>query len=263
MNVFRLILFSLVVALLSACAQVEVTMPNPRVESPETRGEEYKWKFIVAGGDAHVYKATENGGERPPDLTRPGVRGHADVYPGATFTPWMPLEVGAEANFLGKGLGVFAKWQLFGEGSSAAKKGNIPVAVFARAGGAYGSKNGDQTSFGGDGGYDWRGQINAYYTQAGASVGYRASDRVLVYTGVAIAEYANKTKISQDPNSTDTIGGSYETGENGDGKSAALGVMFTWPRVQFYFSGAYTRVDYGPTDDMEGMFLHTGVNFTP
>jgi hypothetical protein len=160
-------------------------------------------------------------------------------------------------------LGLFAKWQLLGQGSAEAKKGNHPIAVFARTGGTYGSRSGDQTSFGGDGGYDWRGQISAYYSQAGVSAGYRPSDRVLVYTGVAAAKYWTKTKISQDPNTSDPVGGSYEVGQDGSGGTAAVGVMFTWPRVQFYFSGAYTKVDYGPTDDMESTFLHTGVNFTP
>lgn len=248
------------VSLLSACAQVQITMPNPRVEAPETRGEDRKWKITIAGGDAHVFKATENGGERPPDLTRPSLYGTADVYPGASYSPWSPIEVGAEANFFGRGLGVFAKWQVLGEGSSLAKKGNVPLALFARAGANSSSKNGDQTSFGGDGGYDWRGQMSAHYSQVGLSIGYRTADHVLIYTGAAIATYANKTKISQDTNSTDPVGGSYETGENGDGKSAALGVMFTQTNLQFFFSGAYSRVDYGPTDDMEGLFLHAGMN---
>lgn len=249
--------------LLSACAQVEVVLPNPRVEAPETRGEDKRWKFIVAGGDAHIFRATENGGARPPNMNDPAIRGHVDVYPGATFTPWKPLEVGAEVNFLGKGLGVMAKWQILGEGTSEASKGNVPVAIFARAGGNYGSRSGDQTSAFGDGGYDWRGQINASYAQAGISAGYRTHEHVLFYGGVALAQYWVKTKISQDPNSVDPVGGSYSASEDGDGKTAAFGALFNWPRVQFWVSGAYSRMDYGPTDDIESLFIDTGVQFTP
>ena len=101
-------------ALTIGCAQVQVIMPNPRVETPETRGGAGRWKFIVAGGDAHIFRSTANGGERPPNLDEPTVKGFLNMAPAATISPWAPLELGAEVNVLGAGLGLLAKWQVFG-----------------------------------------------------------------------------------------------------------------------------------------------------
>jgi hypothetical protein len=250
--------------LLSGCADLEVVLPNPRVETPEVRGQQYKWKWGVSGGDNHAYEATDNAGERPPNMNVPTVRGYADVHPGAAFSLTNKWEIGGEINTLGKGLGLVTKLQLLGAGSSSAKKGNFPVALFARVGSASGSNSGDQSSTFGDGGYPWNGKVQAYYGQAGVSAGFRPGDHALLYGGLAYAKYTVDSEIKQDPNApTDPVGGTYKASADGEGMAAAFGAMFSWPKVQFWVSGALTKVDYGKTDDMESVFLHTGVAFTP
>lgn len=248
--------------LLSACAQVRVVTPNPRVETPETRGDQFKWKFAVAGGNAHMFRATGEGGARPPDLSHPQVRGHLDVHPGAYFGVDERVEIGSELNVLGAGINGIVKWQILGSGTQHASKGNLPIAIFLRTGLAQGNNNGDQKELFGSGGYNWSSKSRASFVHAGLSGGYRVSDTALLYGGFAGGKYWSSVDISQDANGSDP-GGSYKASYVGNGTTYAVGASFSWRVVQFYVSTEYTRVDYGPTDDMEDLFIHAGVTFTP
>lgn len=247
---------------LSGCSQVRVATPNPRVEVPEVRGDQYKWKFAVAGGNAHMFRATGEGGQRPPDLSQPQVRGHADVYPGAYFAPHEQVEVGADLNVLGWGANLIGKWQFLGDGTRHATEGNVPVAFFVRTGLASGSNNGDQKELFGDGGYNWSSKSHNSYVHAGLSAGYRVSEVALLYAGFAYGKYWADVEINQDATGTDP-GGHYESSYAGDGRTIGAGAMWNWKFVQFYVGAEYTAIDYGSTDDMESLFLHTGVTFTP
>jgi hypothetical protein len=247
---------------LAACSQVRVNTPNPRVETPEVRGDQFKWKFGVAGGDSHHFYATHEGGARPPDLTKPQARGNLDVYPGLAFQPWAPVEMGVEANLLGTGLNALVKYQFVGEGTRHAEEDDFAAAVYMRSGFVQNNNSGDQESTFGAGGYKWSSKTENSFVHAGVSVGQHVSKVALVYAGVAAGNYWARARIDQDASGTDP-GGSYHASFKGWGVTEALGAQFSWRVVQFYVSAEYTKVDYGPADDLEALFLNTGVTFTP
>lgn len=255
-------LLPLLALLVAACAQVRVNTPNPRVETPEVRGDALKWKFGVAGGDSHHFYATHEGGKRPPDLNQPDIAGNLDIYPGVAFQPVAPLEVGLEANILGTGLNGLLKYQFVGEGTRHSEEGDLAAAIFLRTGFVQNSNSGDQESTFGSGGYKWSSKTENSFVHAGLSVGQHVSKVALLYAGVAGGNYWANARIDQDPGGTDP-GGSYTASYKGWGVTEALGAQFSWRVVQFYVSAEYTKVDYGPADDMEAIFLNTGVTFTP
>lgn len=246
----------------ASCAELEVVSPNARIEPPETRGA----RGWTMGGEivpAHVYQATTNGGARPPNLTEPKTRGHADFVPnvGYSFLPFLDTTI--EANVLGSGLGALVKWQMSGNGSTEPEEGSFASAIFGRLGFTHGSKSGDQKETFGDGGYNWKGSINGTYAQFGASAGYRAIKWLLVYGGVAVGRLTANTKISQDATTTDA-GGSYEAKDKGVERTAGAGVQFGWKKFRTFVSGNYSYVNYDNTiGHVEDMFVHAGFIFTP
>lgn len=154
------------------------------------------------------------------------------------------------------------KYQFIGEGARHAEADDFAAAVYLRTGFVQNSNDGDQESTFGAGGYKWKSKTENSFVHAGVSVGHHVSKVALIYAGVAGGNYWAKARVDQDPSGTDP-GGSYNAGFKGWGLTEALGVQFAWKKVQFYVAGEYTKVDYGPADDMESLFLNTGVTFTP
>lgn len=250
--------------MISACAQVQVIVPNPRVEPPEARGEGNRFKIGGSNSSAHLYKATEYAGARPPDFSDPDVHGHYDFHPGGYYSPLSRLDLGVEINVLGQGINGLAKLQIFGEGTMSAKKGNVPVAIFARTGQASGENSGDQSVTFGDGGYPWKGKANASFVQAGISGGYRTVDWLLVYGGFAAGKYWTKAEITQDrSNDGSNAGGTYKTGDEGEAYTVSGGVMFSWRKFQVYVAGEHVSIDYKAAPSTDQISAHVGTFFTP
>lgn len=251
-------------AILSSCAQLNVNLPNPRIEAPETRGEP-GWKFTAEIVPAHNYESTDNGGERPPDFTQPDTHGAFDHVLGASFSPYSKLDLGAELNVFGTGVGLVGKFQILGDGLATSKQNNFPVAVFARVGRNGDSNSGDQRSFGSAGGSDWSGELAATYSQVGISFGHRVSDRSLIFAGGAVGKYGTKTSVKQDPEigGGGDPGGTYKYSENGHGRSAGGGVLMSWRKVQFSVGGEYSYISYQRVRTIEDVFFHGTFSWTP
>ncbi len=248
---------------LGACAELELVSPNARIEPPETRGA----RGWMMGGEitpAHVYQATENGGARPPDLTKPKIRGHADFVPhfGYSFLPF--LDTALEINTLGQGVGVLVKWQFTGSGSTTPEEGSFASAIYLRSGYTHGSKSGDQKDIFGAGGYHWKGNVSGTYTHLGISAGYRTKKWMMVYAGAAAGRTRAESKIDQDSNDSGTDpGGSYKSKDSGLARSAGAGVQFGWTKFHTFVSGNYNYIDYDNVTHVEDAFVHAGFVFTP
>lgn len=266
----RIVFLLVICALVSACAQLEVVAPNPRIEIPETRGDGNRWKFGANLGGSHVVQSTTNGGARPPDLTEGDSRAHAEFGPQVQFAAANRLEVGVEilafglAQF-GSGMAGFARWQILGEGSNTAKKGAWPFALYTRLGQSSGTQNGDQESTFGPGGYPWKGHMYNTFAHAGFSFGYRPTDHLLVFGGAAYGRYWLKTKIDQDPTNSGggDPGGSYRQSDDGHAGTVGGGVLFNWTSIQFWVGLEGSYIDYTNTDPLDHLFVNTGFAFTP
>lgn len=258
----KFILPVLLATVLSACAELEVVTPNPRVEPPETRGEAWRFKLGGSASSSHRYKATQQANKRPPDLTDPSVTGHYDFSPTGGLSLADRFDMAVEWNMIGTGVNLLAKFQLLGDGTLSAKQGNVPIAIFARTGRSKGSNDGDQSVTFGPGSYPWRGEIVSNFVQGGVSGGYRPKDFLLVWGGAAVGKYWNDIKITQDPGGGDP-GGTYTKDSTGDGFTVSGGVMFSWPKFQVYVAGEQVHVDYNDDDAMDQTSVHTGVFFTP
>ncbi|NJL24716.1 MAG: hypothetical protein HC902_05805 [Calothrix sp. SM1_5_4] len=179
---------------------------------------------------AHVFKVTEDAGERPPNLSQPEVRGHLDVVPSAAFALAERLDVGLEANVLGGGLGGVVKWQLTGGGLTRPEAESVPVALHVRAGRGRGNNKGA-----GDDGLEWSGHVESTYAQAGVSVGYRPNDLLLFYGGISAGQYRLTTEITQSPRAeirAEHINKSIRAMERPPGRecsSAGEWFNFLWP----------------------------------
>lgn len=253
--------------LLSACANLEVVTPNPRVESPETRGEAYKFKVGLNTIPAHEFEVTGNAGARPPDLTTDQeLRKMMDIGPMGSFTVFSPLEVGAEIYGLGHGGGLFTKWQILGEGTDKAEKGDFALGIYARGGAVRGEDSGDQSTTFGAGGYHYDGKLTNYFAHAGISVGVRVDPHVLIYAGGAYGEYWAQTKIEQDEKTSGTPspGGVYKQTDRGYGRTLGFGVQGNFKYITFYAGGEHCWIDYEKDrmsrDDFYG---HVGARYTP
>lgn len=254
-----ILLFSTLI--LCSCNTVQVVTPNPRVEPPELRGDR-GLKIALEPIGAHIFKATNDGSSRPPDVQHPTTTPTESFTPGLLYSPAAPLEAGIELSPLSLGVAGVLKWQPLGEGSRTATEGNVPLALYLRVGTVYTQQSGDQKDTFGPGGYAWKGSINGTYAHSGVSVGYRTGEHVLIYAGAAFGQYWLRTEVDQSASGTDP-GGVYKTGHTGYGNTGAAGLLFNWQKVQFFVSGEFTHIEYNHTNPMDDVYFHGGVYFTP
>ena len=210
----RRISCALSVILLGACTAVSINNTNPHVETPELRGD--RGLLINAqtvGG--HYYQTSDDGSQRPPIFSHPETFASFDPGGGVMYEPSLPVAIGLQLQ--ASGAAAVAKVQLNGSGTRHAQAGEWPIAIYGRVGAGYSQASGNQQELFGPGGYNWKSTMDALYVQAGASAGYRFSQRALLYWGVAAGQYWNRTEIDQDTNSSDdpSPGGVYKNGDTG------------------------------------------------
>ena len=248
----------------AGCSEVQVTVPNPRVEPPELRGDR-GLAFTAGVEGAHVYQATSDGGRRPPTMDEPSATGAFALNGGVHFSPVAPVQIGLELNGPdGYGASTIVKFQIAGEGTHSSKPGDFSALIYLRGGGVYGQKSGDQSQTFGAGGYNWKGHVSGAYAHAGASMGFRVAEHALIYWGGAFGQYWMSSEVDQDAHtSTGDKGGSYKSGDNGKAYTGGFGAEFNWSRVQFFVSGEGTSYGYEHTHSHFDPFVHAGVIITP
>jgi len=169
------------------CQSLDVNIPAARIESPESPG---KRKFTIGGTGvaAGAFSATSNAGERPPDLTDTALSGSLQLGPFGEYGFTDRLSTALEAGFGGTDASFFMvgkiKYQFFGS-TWAEKKVGPQLSVWGRLGTGNGTESGEQKVVFGGGGYPWSGSITDTMAGAGASFGYRSSEKILLYAGIA------------------------------------------------------------------------------
>lgn len=245
--------------LLTACA-VQVVNPGIRVEPPEIRGD--RGLIIdVEGENAHIYRATDDGSDRPPDLGHPTLHKTPNISPSILYSPIEPLALGLELGpIAGSVAGIF-KYQLNGEGHRAAAIGDVPVGIYVRAGRASSEDDGTRTEFGGEG-YSWKGEAISYFAHLGASAGYRFSEHSLFYLGAAYGHYEVSAKVTQEKNSSDP-GGTFKSSDYGNGFATGVGLQFNWTHFLFFLGCDYTHIDYKTAGAMNDLNPRAGISISP
>lgn len=240
----------------SGCAQVEVNSPRPRLQSPEALGTP-GFGGRLGIGSSHELKATESGGTRPPDLEHPDIRGAVDIFPAFFYSVVGKIDLGAEVNILGRGIGAIGKVQIWGDGFTTAKSGNFALAAFGRLGTTGGSNSGDQKDTFGDGGYNWKGSLRNNYAEAGGSLGYRFTDTIGLFAGGARAWYSAKVNIDQDATDGGSDpGGSYSKEYSGDGTSVGAGLNLQLRKINVNFVTEWVTIEYGGAHDFDDWMGH-------
>jgi hypothetical protein len=258
----RMLYVMALMGLVSACAQLEVVAPNPRIEPPESRGEKSKWRIQAGAEAATLVKATEDAGARPPDMSDGDVTGHLGLYGGGAYAPWERVEIGLEGSPLSRGASLFVRSQLLGTGTAAAQEGNLPLSLYARVGRSQGENSGDQDGVFGPGNHPWKGTMSATFVHGGLSFGYRPSNIVLLYAGGAFGKYSFETEIEQEANQTDPAM-TYKEKYDGTGLTAGAGALFSWRVVQFFVTMEYSKIEIKGLDEIDQLFVGSGIYITP
>lgn len=246
-------------SLLTSCAELSVITSNPRVEPPETGGKAHGWMFGAVSSGAHRYTATKSAAARPPDLTHPEVKPSWDFHPTTYYSASNNLDLGLEINILGGSLSAMSKLQIQGQSLSESKKGNLPIAVFARAGQAAGSNRGDQSETFGAAGYPWKGEVANVFVNFGVSGGYRTEDWLLFYGGLAVGKYWAHLSIQQDISTNGASpAATYKKLATGNGMTASVGSHLNLPHFQIYGGLDFTRIDYNDSKPENLVFFNVG-----
>ncbi|MCM2281121.1 MAG: hypothetical protein NDI61_04670 [Bdellovibrionaceae bacterium] len=210
---------------LSGCSTLDVDIPAPQVRLPEVYGKSWGLTYGIAAEPAMEASVVEDAQARPPAFGTPRTRLTAalpalfDVGIGSRFQAGVLLGPVSGAAILN------LTYQPIGQPAVAANRGNSSVSVYVRSGVVSKTESGDQERLFGPGGFPWRGKVNVAVTGLGASYGYRVTDQILLYTGVAGDSYRATGEIAQDV-STDlsSPGGVYTFNQSGSARSVAIGI---------------------------------------
>jgi hypothetical protein len=258
MRILKVLVLSLLLGLLCACA-VQVINPGIRVEPPEIRGD--RGLIIdVEGENAHIYRATDDGSDRPPDLTHPTLHKTPNVSPSILYSPVEEFAFGLELGPIVGSIAGIAKVQLTGEGHRAAATGDVPVGLYLRAGRSSNEDRGDNDRLGD--GHSWNGKAQTYFAHLGASAGYRFSEHSLLYLGTAYGHYSVSATVTQEKTSSDA-GGTYKSSDNGNGVAVGLGMQFNWTHFLFFLGCDYTHIDYKTAGTMDDLNPRAGISISP
>ncbi len=114
------------------------------------------------------------------------------------------------------------QYQLVGVPRSKATTG-WSMSVNAELGYDTSSKDGDQSSTFGPGGYKCSSRTTMSYAGGGLSIGYRANSKFMAFIGSNVNKFQAKTTIDQEPGISN-VGGIYE--QKNEGQSQATGLGF-------------------------------------
>ncbi|MCB0362303.1 MAG: hypothetical protein KDD35_06260 [Bdellovibrionales bacterium] len=254
-RVHALLLMTILALAIVGCQSLSITLPAPRIEAPQVA----QAHSLVIGGRSDVagdFKATNNAGARPPDLSAASLESYVLFGPHIEYGLFDWLSGGLEVATSGLSSLAFLakiKFQLLGSSISQRNSG-LQMSVWARSGFVTSSKSGDQESTFGSGGSPWSGTLDDYLTGGGLSIGYRTSAGVLLYTGIAHDQHKLTAKVDQKAESDNSDpGGVYKHSYNGKVQALGLGLRLDRPVFAMDFYVAHDNAEFIDTNDLKGI----------
>lgn len=240
----RVILLLSSLALLANCTTISLTIPGATIESSESAGKGKK-ELGPSLEPAREIEYTDTVSSRPPNLDQANAGG-------ATHTLLHQARFGLPSNFeIGGELGVdttssgdlqtaimlVGKYQFLGPTKDKAKKGDATASLFGRLGWVSADGSGDQNTTFGPGGFPWTATVDAYFSMAGMSFGYRVADPFLIYFAGSYQHITSKIEVDQSP-ATDNSdpGGRFTRDRDGHSVAYGMGAQLRVGKV-FYFHG--------------------------
>jgi hypothetical protein len=232
-------------SLASGCSSVRVIVPTPRIEAPEVPGKTGMINLGVGIVPAENLKFIDDASARPPDFTHTELIGAAAIPVSAGVGLSDRFEAGADlVSMGGSNCGELSgKFQITGDPRVLAKRGSAPASVFGRIGNCGATNSGNQDALFGPGGFPWKASATARYSELGASIGYRAQDLVLIFAGLAHANYDSHISVTQDVSRDgSSAGGSYSASAKASATSASAGL--NWGGTQVWLNTQIVYTDF-------------------
>ncbi len=237
-DVSYLILAGFCVLLLAGCTTIYTVGPSAIVESPQIpTNDQHRTEFFIRSEPSQYFKIVDDASARPirknltPDLLNTG-----DFTAGLNFSNHSCWQFGlstAPAGLLGNPLlsslaaRGMAKYQFLGDNYIDSKSPGPVSSIYSHLVWTESRTSGDQKEFFGAGGYPWSATAQFAGVNLGVSYGYRWSDKILGYIGVAHEEFQNSAEIHQKESTTkDYPSADYVVSpERGHSSTVAAGVL--------------------------------------
>lgn len=188
------------------------------------RGAQSNMAFQLGSYSAHEYTSVINAGERPPDFSNPTVESAGSLVGGLGYEFLKQFRLSVDLDPTRMMPILKGQWQWLGSPSVEAEAGDWSSSLGLQLSFSRVSKTGDQTSAFGDGGNPWEGNIRGSSAALMTSVGYRPTDKFLIFLGAAHARLEVRTSIDQSANVDQTdLGGSYQVSDRGRATTVGLG----------------------------------------
>lgn len=234
----QLLLLAPFYATLIGCTTLYTRGPSAIVESPQIPATgSGKTEFFIRSEPYQYFRIADDASARPlktqmiPDLLASG-----DLTAGLNFSHHSRWQFGlatAPAGFFGYPLlsslaaRAMAKYQILGDNYLDSKSPGSVASIYSHLIWGQSRVSGDQKGFLGNGGYPWSASAQFTGANVGASYGYRWSDKVLGYLGLAHEEYQTSAEIHQKESATKDFPDADYTfsPERGHSSTVALGVI--------------------------------------
>ncbi len=202
-------MIALFLLMTSACASLKVSIPNAKVETPETIGGEFDFAYQIILHPTNIYEFTDSAGSRPPTLDEPTLTRRGSVTGQGLTSFNEKLDIGI--NFASSTTSLQLKYQFLGESLVKSAESSQVAAVYTSIGFGDNTISGDQAYTFGPGGHLWNANSKVNYNEIGFSWGYRYNSKKMVYIGYSYNEHKLSGHIDQKPStSTANDGGNYD-----------------------------------------------------
>ncbi len=218
-TVYSLFLVSLGIFLLTSCSSVVVRQSNPALVNPEKNSSE-DLDFAVEVGGSETYELSADASLRPPSVIPVNTEKKSELRGLLKYslTEKFLISAGLTHYF---GINFLTKYNLVGQSQDA-----LSLALYALGNHDSTTENGDQSGTFGAGGYPWKAEGRSILATAGISLGYRFSEKILLFVNqAAIGKARLNIKIEQDAANGDP-GGNYTESTDAQMFNSGLGFVF-------------------------------------
>lgn len=225
MNKFKVFL-PILPLLITACSSFRTNQPYAVVENPEVAPyDNLNWEAVKVSG-SEEYIISSDASDRPP-VFNAAVDNHIKTSTTASgslnYTFVNNLEVGISGGSEG---GLKLKYQ-FLDTNPSVKSEKYLGSVFGRYTTLMSGTSGDQNGTFGVGGHPWQAKSDVTNKNIGISFGYKPTDKLTWYTGLAYNDLSMNGEINQSTSNDGTSpAASYSIKAIGHSRTASLGFIF-------------------------------------